>query len=251
MTETLEQLQEEIKSLEDRRLELETKVRRIREQQKAEESAAREKKQENTRNNHYARIDAKIEEFNQSMQEQKLNLNLSRVDNSVKLSIVGYKYATPSYEYKLGKVEDVLVWIQHISNYSDVINELLFRCEAFSKIEVSIRHFDNAFFIRGYANDKTAINTVIYFSVTFSGCRVPEVYIGTDLAQESSYTRIPIGNGLYLSTEVEEYEDHFLVTLDAKKNCEPSEIIPFLTESRDKILAEVESRKDEIKNYSA
>lgn len=45
MTESLEQIQNEIKSLDDRRLELETKARRIREQQEAEESAAREKKE--------------------------------------------------------------------------------------------------------------------------------------------------------------------------------------------------------------
>ena len=36
MTETLEQLQQEIKSLDDRRLELEIKARRIREQQNAD-----------------------------------------------------------------------------------------------------------------------------------------------------------------------------------------------------------------------
>lgn len=250
MTETLEQLQQEIKSLEDRRLELETKARRIREQQKAEESAAREKKQENTRNKHYARIDSMIEEANRYMQDQRLNLSLSRVDNKVNLMIVGHKYATPSYEYKLGKVEEVLAWIQHISNYSNAIDELLFRCDEFSTIEVSLRHFDNTFFIRGHFKDMTAINTTIYFSVTFSGVEIPEVYVGTDIVQEASCTRIPIGNDLYLSTEVEEYEDHFFVTLDAKKYCTWSEIIPFLKEARNNILAEIESRKDEIKSYS-
>lgn len=251
MTETLEQLQQEIKSLEDRRIELETKARRIREQQKAEESAAREKKQENTRNKHYARIDSMIEEANRYMQDQRLNLSLSRVDNKVNLMIVGHKYATPSYEYKLGKVEEVLAWIQHISNYSNVIDELLFRCDEFSTIEVSTRHFDNTFFIRGHAKDKTAVNTTIYFSVTFSGVEIPEVYVGTDIVQESTYTRIPIGNDLYLSTEIEEYEDHFFVTLDSEKYCTWSEIIPFLSKSFEKILAEVESRKDEISKYSA
>lgn len=250
MTETLEQLQEEIRSLEDRRLELERKARQIREQQKAEESAAREKKQEMTRNNHYARIDAKIEEVNRSMREQRLNLSLDRADNKVNLSIVGHKYAIPRYEYKLGKVEDVLAWIEYISNYSNVIDELLFRCDEFSKIEVSIRNFDNTFFIRGYFKDKTAINTTVYFTITFKECNVPEVYIGTNLVQEASFTRIPIENGLYLSTEVENYEDHFFVTLDTKKNCSPSEIIPFLTESYNKILAEVESRKDRIPQYA-
>lgn len=251
MTETLEQIQQEIKSLEDRRLELETKARRILEQQKAEESADREKKQENTRNKHYARIDAKIEESNRSMQDQRLNLSLSRVDNKVNLRIFGYKYATPSYKYQLGQVEDVLAWIHHISNYSDVINELLFRCDEFSTIEVSTRDFDNTFFIRSYFKDLTAINTTIYFSVTFSGSKVPEVYVGTDLVREASCTRIPIGNGLYLSTEVEEYEDHFFITLDTKKCCSPSEIIPFLKESFKKILAEVESRKDGIRHYAS
>lgn len=250
MTESLEQLQNEIKSLEDRRLELETKARRIREQQKAEESAALEKKNENTRNNHYARIDSMIEEANRYMKEQKLNLSLTRVNNNVNLSIVGHKYDTPRYEYKLGKVEDALAWIQYISNYAEVIDELLFRREEFAKIEVSNRTSGNVFFIRGYFKDRTAIDTTVYFTITFSEIKIPEVYIGTDLVQEASCTRIPIGNGLYLSTEVEEYEDHFFVTLDAKKYCTWSEIIPFLTESRNSILTEVESRKDEIKNYS-
>lgn len=250
MTETLEQLRQEIKSLEDRRLELETKARRIREQRKAEESAAREKKQENTRNKHYDRIDSMIEEANRYMQDQRLNLSLARVDNKVNLRIVGRKYVMPSYEYKLGKVEEVLAWIQHISNYSETIDELLFRCEEFSKIEVSLRHFDNTFFIRGHFKDMTAINTTIYFSVIFSGVEIPEVYVGTDIVQEASCTRIPIGNDLYLSTEVEEYEDHFFVTLDSKKYCTWSEIIPFLKEARNNILAEIESRKDGIKSYS-
>lgn len=251
MTETLEQLQQEIKSLDDRRLELETKARRIREHQKAEESADRERKNNATRNRHYARIDTDIEEFNQSMREQKLNLNLARVDNSVRLSIVGHGYATPSYEYKLGEVEGVLAWIQNISNYASSIDELLFRCEEFSKVEVSLRNFENIFFIRGYFKDRTALNKTIYFTVTFKEFNIPEVYIGTDLVQEATYTRIPIGNDLYLSTEVENYEDQFFVTLDAKKYCTWSEIIPFLTESRDKLLTEVESRKDEINKYSA
>lgn len=250
MTESLEQIQEEIKSLEDRRLELETKARRIREQQKAEESAAREKKNENTRNNHYARIDSMIEEADRYMKEQKLNLSLDRVNNNVNLFIVGHKYATPRYEYKLGKVEDVLAWIQYISNYAEVIDELLFRREEFAKIEVSNRTSGKVFFIRGCFKDQTVIDTTVYFTVTFEECKVPEVYIGTDLVREASCTRIPIGNGLYLSTEVEEYEDHFFVTLDAKKYCTWSEIIPFLTESRNSILTEVESRKEEIKNYS-
>jgi len=250
MTESLEQIQNEIKSLDDRRLELETKARRIREQQKAEESAAREKKNENTRNKHYARIDSMIEEANRYMKEQKLNLSLTRVNNNVNLSIVGHKYATPRYEYKLGKVEDVLAWIQHISNYANSIDELLFRREEFAKIEVSNRTSGKVFFIRGCFKDQTVIDTTVYFTVTFEECKVPEVYIGTDLVREASCTRIPIGNGLYLSTEVEEYEDHFFVTLDAKKYCTWSEIIPFLTESRNSILTEVESRKEEIKNYS-
>lgn len=250
MTESLEQIQNEIKSLDDRRLELETKARRIREQQKAEESAAREKKNENTRNKHYARIDFMIEEANRYMKEQKLNLSLTRVNNNVNLSIVGYNYATTRYEYKLGKVEDVLAWIQYISNYAKVIDELLFRYDEFSKVEVSIRNFDNTFFIRGYFKDRTVIDTAVYFTVTFSEIKIPEVYIGTDLVREASCTRIPIGNGLHLSTEVEEYEDHFFVTLDAKKYCTWSEIIPFLTESKNSILEEIESRKDEVKNYS-
>lgn len=250
MTESLEQIQNEIKSLDDRRLELETKARRIREQQKAEESAAREKKNEDTRNKHYARIDVMIEEANRYMKEQKLNLSLFRVNNNVNLSIAGNKYAAPIYEYKLGKVEDVLAWIQHISNYANSIEELLFRREEFAKIEVANRTSGKVFFIRGYFKDRTAIDTAVYFTVTFEECKVPEVYIGTDLVRESSCTRIPIGNGLYLSTEVEEYEDHFFVTLDAKKYCTWSEIIPFLTEARNSILTEVESRKDEIKNYS-
>ena len=250
MTESLEQIQKEIKSLEDRRLELETKARRIREQQKAEESAARDEKNMKIRNNHYARIDSMIEEANHYLKEQKLNLSLTRVNNNVNLSIVGHKYATPRYEYKLGKVEDVLAWIQYISNYAEVIDELLFRYDEFSRVEVSIRSFDNTFFIRGYFKDRTAIDTTVYFTVTFKEIEIPEVYIGTDLVQEASCTRIPIGNGLYLSTEVEEYEDHFFVTLDAKKYCTWSEIIPFLTESRNSILTEVESRKEEIKNYS-
>ena len=250
MSETLEQIQNEIKTLEDRRLELETKARRIREQQKAEESAARDKKNENTRNNHYALIDNLIGKVNQSMRDQKLNLSLDRVDNRVNLSIVGHKYTTPNYEYQLGKVKDVLEWIEHISNYADTIDELLFRREEFSKIEVSIRRFDNTFFIRGYFKDKTAINSTIYFTITFKECNVPQSYIATDLVQEASYTRIPVGNDLYLSTEVENYEDKFFVTLDTKKDCNPSEIIPFLTESRDKILAEVESRKYGIPQYA-
>ena len=249
MTETLEQLQQEIKSLDDRRLELEIKARRIREQQKAEESADREKKNNATRNRHYARIDSMIEDVNQSMQDQRLNLSLARVNNKVNLIIVDHKYVTPSYEYQLGKVEEVLAWIEHISNYANVIDELLFRCDSFSKIEVSVRHFDNTFFIRGHAKDKTAIDTTVYFSITFSDCKVPEVYVGTDLIQEASCTRIPITDSLYLSTEVENYEDHFFVTLDSKKYCTWSEIIPFLTESFEKILAEVESRKDGIRNY--
>lgn len=250
MTESLEQIQNEIKSLDDRRLELETKARRIREQQKAEESAARDKQNEGTRNKHYARIDSTIEESNCYMKNQKLNLSFARVNNNVNLSIVGHKYDTPRCEYKLGKLEDVLAWIQHISNYAKSIDELLFRREEFAKIEVSNRTFGKVFFIRGYFRDRTAIDTTVYFTVTFEELKVPEVYIGTDLVQEASCTRIPIGNGLNLSTEVEEYEDHFFVTLDTKKYCTWSEIISFLTESKDKILAEVESRKDEIKNYS-
>ena len=250
MTESLEQIQNEIKSLDDRRLKLETKARRIREQQKAEESEALDEKNTKIRNNHYARIDSMIEEANHYLKEQKLNLSFARVNNNVNLSSVGHKYDTIRYEYKLGKVEDVLAWIQHISNYANSIDELLFRREEFSKIEVSNRTSGKVFFIRGYFRDRTAIDTTVYFTVTFEELRVPEVYIGTDLVQEASCTRIPIGNGLHLSTEVEEYEDHFFVTLDAKKYCTWSEIIPFLTESKDKILAEVESRKGEIKNYS-
>lgn len=250
MTESLEQIQNEIKSLDDRRLELETKARRIREKQKAEESAAREKKNENTRNKHYARIDEKIEEANRYLRDQRLNLSFYRSDNSVKLSIFRIKYSLPRYEYQLGKVKDVLDWLEHISKYAEAIDELLFRRDEVVSIEVSTRNYDNVFFIRGYFKDKTAINTTVYFTITFEQSKVPDVYLGTDLVSESSYTRIPIGNDLYLSTEVENYEDHFFVTLDTKKNCGPSEIIPFLIESRDKILAEVESRKDEIKNYS-
>lgn len=236
MTESLEQIQNEIKSLDDRRLELETKARRIREQQKAEESAAREEKNAKTRNSHYARIDTEIEKANQSMREQRLNLGLVRVNNSVKLYIVGHRYAAPSYEYKLGKVKDALAWIEHISNYASAIDELIFRCDEVSRIEVSTRSFDDTFFIRGYFKDKTAINTTVYFTVDFEQSKVPNVYLGTDLVSEASYTRIPIGNDLYLSTEVENYDDHFFVTLDTKKNCSPSEIIPFLIESRDKIF---------------
>ncbi len=250
MTESLEQIQNEIKSLDDRRLELETKARRIREQQKAEESAAREKKNENTRNKHYARIDSMIEEANRYMKDRRLNLSLARANNNVNLSIVGHRYATPHYEYQLGKVKDVSEWIEHISNYADTIDELLFRQEEFSKIEVSTRHFDNTFFIRGYFKEQTAINSRIYFTITFEQSKVPNVYLGTDLVSEASFTRIPVGNDLYLSTEVENYEDKFFVTLDTKKYCSPSEIISFLTESRDKILAEVDSRKDGIPRYA-
>lgn len=250
MTESLEQIQNEIKSLEDRRLELEIKARQIREQQRAEESAAREEKNERTRSNHYSRIDAKLEEVNQSMREQKLNISLARVDNRVNLSIIGHKYAVPRYDYRLDKVEEVLAWIEHISNYADAIDELLFRREEFASIEVSIRNYDNVFFIRGYFKERTAINTTVYFTVTFEQSKIPNVYLGTDLVSEVSYTRIPVGNDLYLSTEVENYEDKFFVTLDTKKDCNPSEIIPFLTESSDKILAEVESRKDKIPQYT-
>ena len=250
MTETLEQLQEEIKSLEDRRLELETKARQLREQQRAEESAAQDEKNERTRNNHYALIDDLIEKVNQSLRDQKLNLSLARVNNRVNLSIVGHKYAVPRYEYNLGKVEEVLAWIEHIFNYADVIDELLFRREEFASVEVSIRNYDNDFFIRGYFKERTAINKTVYFTITFEQSKVPNVYLGTDLVSEASYTRIPVGNDLYLSTEVENYEDQFFVSLDTKKNCSPSEIMPFLTESRDKILAEVESRKDGIPQYA-
>lgn len=250
MTETLEQLQQEIKSLEDRRLELETKARQLREQQRAEESAAREEKNERIRNNHYALIDNLIEKVNRSLRDQRLNLKFSRSDNSVKLSIFRIKYSTPRYEYKLGKVEEVLAWIEHIFNYADVIDELLFRRDEIVSIEVSTRNYDNVFFIRGYFGDKTAINSTIYFTITFEQSKVPNVYLGTDLVSEASYTRIPVGNDLYLSTEVENYEDHFFVSLDTKKNCSPSEIIPFLTDSRDKIHAEVESRKDGIPQYA-
>lgn len=250
MTETLEQLQEEIKSLEDRRLELETKARQLREQQKAEESAAREEKNERIRNNHYALIDNLIEKVNRSLRDQRLNLKFSRSDNSVKLSIFRIKYSTPRYEYKLGKVEEVLDWIEHIFNYADVIDELLFRRDEVASIEVSIRNYDNDFFIRGYFKERTAINKTVYFTITFEQSKIPNVYLGTDLVSEASYARIPVGNDLYLSTEVENYEDHFFVSLDTKKNCSPSEIIPFLTESRDKILAEVESRKDKIPQYA-
>lgn len=250
MTETLEQLQEEIKSLDDRRLELETKARQLREQQRAEESAAREEKNERIRNNHYALIDDLIEKVNRSLRDQRLNLKFSRSDNSVKLSIFRIKYATPRYEYKLGKVEEVLAWIEHIFNYADAIDELLFRREEFASIEVSIRNYDNDFFIRGYFKERTSINTTVYFTITFEQSKIPNVYLGTDLVSEASYTRIPIGNDLYLSTEVENYEDHFFVSLDTKKNCSPSEIIPFLTESYDKILAEVENRKDGIPQYA-
>lgn len=250
MSETLEQLQEEIKSLDDRRLELESKARQLREQQKAEESAARDEKNAKIRSNHYALIDNLIEKVNQSLRDQKLNLSLARVNNRVNLFIVGHKYTVPRYEYKLGKVEEVLDWIEHISNYADVIDELLFRCDEVASIEVSTRNYDNDFFIRGYFKERTAINKTVYFTITFEQSKVPNVYLGTDLVSEASYTRIPIGNDLYLSTEVENYEDHFFVSLDTKKNCSPSEIIPFLTDSRDKILAEVESRKDGIPQYA-
>ena len=250
MTESLEQIQNEIKSLDDRRLELETKARQLREQQRAEESAARDEKNAKIRNNHYALIDAKIEEANQLMRDQRLNFSFSRSDNSVKLSIIHVEYSLPRYKYQLGKVKDVLDWIEHISKYADVIDELLFRRDEVASIEVSVQNSANKFFIRGYFKDKTAISTTVHFTITFEQSKVPNVYLGTDLISEASYTRIPIGNDLYLSTEVENYEDHFFVTLDTKKNCSPSEIIPFLIESRDKILAEVESRKDKIPQYA-
>lgn len=110
---------------------------------------------------------------------------------------------------------------------------------------------NKCFMIRGRFKDLTAVDRVIYFHVKFDGSDEPEVYVGTDLVRDTYFARLPIGNDLYLSAESVTNEDEFDICLDSKKICEPEEILPFLLETKDKILAEMERRKDEVKHYTS
>ena len=90
MTETLEQIQNEIRQLDDRRSELAKKARELKEKQKAEEESELSKQLEERRYTDYAKIDEAIEEFDKIRRDKNLNLRIARSDNEISLSIVKY-----------------------------------------------------------------------------------------------------------------------------------------------------------------
>lgn len=250
MAETLEQIQLELEALAVRKSELEKRARALKEQQKAEEELARSKQLEERRCTDYAKIDEAIEEFDKIRRDKNLNLRIARSDNEISLSIVKY-HTVAKYIYDFNNTEDIIDWINHISRYAVSIDELLFSCDAFSEVDAYRTMKNKCFMTRGRFKDLTAVDRVIYFHVKFDGSDKPEVYAGTDLVRDTYFARIPIGNGLYLSTESVTNEDEFDICLDSKKLCEPDEILPFLLETKDKILAEMERRKDEVKHYTS
>ena len=250
MTETLEQIQNEIRQLDDRRSELDKKARELKEKQKAEEESELSKQLEERRCTDYAKIDEAIEEFDKIRRTHNLNLRIAHSDNEISLSIIKYDVVA-KYIYDFNNTEEIIDWIKHISKYTASINELLFNYDAFSDIHAGRTMKNKCFVIRGHFKDLTAIDRTVYFDVKFDGSDKPEVYVGTDLVRYTYFARIPVGNGLYLSTESATNEDEFEISLDSKKICGPDEILPFLLETKDKILAEIERRKDEVKNYTS
>lgn len=249
MAETLEQIQLELEALAVRKSELEKRARALKEQQKAEEESELSKQLEERRHSDYAKIDEAIEEFDKIRRANNLNLRIARSDNEISLSIVKY-HTVAKYIYDFNNTEEIIDWIKHISRYAVSIDELLFSCDAFSEVDAYRTMKNKCFMTRGRFKDLTAVDHVIYFHVKFDGSDKPEVYVGTDLVRDAYFARIPIGNGLYLSAESVTNEDEFDICLDSKKICEPEEILPFLLETKDKILAEIERRKDEVKLYT-
>ena len=250
MTETLEQIQSEIRRLDDLRSELAKKAIELKEKQKAEEESELSKQLEERRHTDYAKIDEAIEEFDKIRLANNLNLRISRNETHISLSIIKYDVVA-KYIYDFNNTADIIDWIKHISRYTASINELLFNCDAFSDIHAGRTMKNKCFVIRGHFEDLTAIDRTVYFDVKFDGSDKSEVYVGTDLVRYTYFARIPVGNGLYLSTESATNEDEFEISLDSKKICESDEILPFLLETKDKILAEIERRKDEVKNYTS
>lgn len=250
MTETLEQIQNEIRQLDDRRAELAKKERELKEKQKAEEESELSKQLEERRCTDYAKIDEAIEEFDKIRRDKNLNLRIYRNETHISLSIIRYDVVA-KYIYDFNNPEEIIDWIKHISRYAASIDELLFNCDAFSDVSAIKTVINNLFTIRGHFKDLTAVDRVIYFYIKIKSTNKPEVYVGTDLVRDTQFARIPIGNGLYLSAESVVNEDEFDICLDSKKICEPEEILPFLLETKDKILAEMERRKDEVKHYTS
>ena len=249
MTETLEQIQNEIKLLDNRRAELAKKERELKEQQRTEEELELSKQLEERRFADYAKIDEAIEEFDNIRRDKNLNLRIYRNETHVSLSIIRYDVVA-KYIYDFNNPEEIVNWIKHISRYAASIDEIIFNGDEFSEADVFRTVYNKRFIIRGHVSGLTAINRFIYFNIKFEESNKPEVYVGTDLVRDTCFARIPVGNGLYLSTESATNEDEFDICLDAKKICEPDEILPFLLETKDKILAEMERRKDEVENYT-
>lgn len=250
MAETLEQIQNEIRQLDDRRAELAKKERELKEKQKAEEESELSKQLEERRYADYAQIDEAIEEFDRIRLANNLNLRIARSDNEISLSIVRH-HKVAKHIYGFNNTEEIIDWIKRISRYAASIDELIFNRDEFSEADAFRTANDSHFTIRGHFKDLTAAGRIIYFHIKFDGSDKPEVYVGTDLVRYTYFARIPVGNGLYLSTESATNEDEFEISLDSKKICEPDEILPFLLETKDKILAEIERRKDEVKNYTS
>lgn len=249
MTETLEQIQLELEALNTRKSELEKRARTLKEQQRAEEESELSKQLEERRTSDYAKIDEAIEEFDKIRRAKNLNLRIAHSDNEISLSIVGY-HTVAKYIYDFNNTEESIDWINHISRYAVSIDELLFSCDAFSEVDAYRTMKNKCFMTRGRFKDLTAVDRVIYFHVKFDGSDKPEIYVGTDLVRDTYFARLPIGNDLYLSVESVTNEDEFDICLDSKRLCEPDEILPFLLETKDKILAEMERRKDEVGHYT-
>ena len=249
MDETLEQIQLELEALAVRKSELEKRARVLKEQQKAEEESELSKQLEERRRIDYAKIDEAIEEFDKIRRANNLNLRIAHSDNEISLSIVKY-HTVAKYIYDFNNTEEIIDWIKHIARYAVSIDELLFNCDAFSEVDAYRTMKNKCFMTRGRFKDLTAVDRVIYFHVKFDGSDKPEVYVCTDLVRDTYFARLPIGNDLYLSAESATNDDEFDICLDSKKLCEPEEILPFLLETKDKILAEMERRKDEVGHYT-
>lgn len=249
MAETLEQIQLELEALAVRKSELEKRARVLKEQQKAEEESELSKQLEERRRIDYAKIDEAIEEFDKIRRANNLNLRIAHSDNEISLSIVKY-HTVAKYIYDFNNTEEIIDWIKHIARYAVSIDELLFNCDAFSEVDAYRTMKNKCFMTRGRFKDLTAVDRVIYFHVKFDGSDKPEVYVCTDLVRDTYFARLPIGNDLYLSAESVTNDDEFDICLDSKKLCEPEEILPFLLETKDKILAEMERRKDEVGHYT-
>ena len=250
MAETLEQIQLELEALAVRKSELEKRARVLKEQQKAEEESELSKQLEERRHSDYAKIDGAIEEFDEIRRAKNLNLRIARSDNEISLSIVRY-HKVAKYIYGFNNTEEIIDWIKCISRYATSIDELIFNRDEFSEADAFRTANDSHFTIRGHFKDLTAVDRVIYFHVRFDGLDKPESYVGTDLVRDAYFARIPVGNGLYLSTEAVTSEDEFDICLDAKKICEPDEILPFLLETKDKILEDMVLLKVEVKHYTS